>query len=91
MRFNCSHYPNGIKLVDLISRFVFQKIYADESIGPKEKDRQMIRLITDMMSDPRIQASVIQMLEKHLQGTDVRKATHFVLMAMEVFFCFFFC
>ena len=44
----------------------------------------MIRLITDMMSDPRIQARVIQMLEKHLQGTDVRKATHLVLMAMEV-------
>ena len=53
-------------------------------MGPKEKDRQMIRLITDMMSDPRVQASIVKMLEKHLKSTDVRKATHLVLMAMEV-------
>lgn len=43
----------------------------------------MIQLITAMMSDPRIQNSIIQMLEKHLRNTDVRKATHLVLMAME--------
>jgi len=82
-----SSEPKSEKLteLDITKEFIpkFQKIYSDESTDSKEKDRQMIRLITDMMSDPRIQASVIRMLEKYLQGTDVRKATHFVLMAME--------
>ena len=48
-----------------------------------DKDRKMIQLITDMMSDPRIQSSIIKMLEKHLKDMNVRKATHLVLMAME--------
>jgi len=61
----------------------FQKIYADKSLDSKEKDRKMIQLITDMMSDPRIQSSIIKMLEKHLKDMNVRKATHLVLMAME--------
>jgi len=70
---------------DITKEFLpkFQKIYSEKSTGPKEKDRQMIQLITAMMSDPRIQTSIIQMLEKHLRNTDVRKATHLVLMAME--------
>merc|ERR1712218_106139 len=61
----------------------FQKIYADKSLDSKEKDRKMIQLITDMMSDPRIQSSIIKMLEKHLKDMNVKKATHLVLMAME--------
>merc|ERR1712018_706889 len=60
----------------------FQKIYADKTIDSKEKDK-MIQLITDMMSDPRIQSSIIKMLEKHLKDMNVKKATHLVLMAME--------
>ena len=80
---------NRIKLNNLINLLHLQKIYSDESIDSKEKDRQMIRLITDMMSDPRIQARVIRMLEKYLQGTDARTATHLVLMAMEVSFACF--
>ena len=44
----------------------------------------MIQLITDMMSDPRIQSSIIKMLEKHLKDMNVKKATHLVLMAMSV-------
>ena len=46
----------------------------------------MIQMITDMMSNPNIQESIISLLENHLKKMDVRMATHLVLMGMKVFF-----
>ena len=46
----------------------------------------MIKLITDVMSDPRIQPSIIALLESKLKIMDVQMATHLVLMGMEVYF-----
>lgn len=44
----------------------------------------MIQLITDMMSNPRIQSKIVSMLQQHLKKMNVRMATHLVLMAMQV-------
>jgi len=61
----------------------FQDIYSDKSLTSKEKDRKMIQLITDMMSKPVVQESIVGLLERHLKKLNMKTATHLVLMAME--------
>ena len=46
----------------------------------------MIKLITDLMSDSRVQARIIDMIESRLKTMDVEMATRLVLMAMTVCF-----
>ena len=43
----------------------------------------MIKLVTDVMSNPRVQESIIAMLESRLRMMNVKFATHLVLMAMQ--------
>lgn len=48
-----------------------------------QKDHKMIKLITDVMSNPRVQESIIGMLESRLKMMNVKFATHLVLMGMQ--------
>jgi len=61
----------------------FQDIYSDKSLTSKEKDKKMIQLITDMMSKPVVQESIVGLLERHLKRLNMKTATRLVLMAME--------
>ena len=61
----------------------------DTTLTSKQKDHAMIKLITDVMSNPRLQTSIIAMLESRLKRMNVKMATHLVLMAMEVSLDFF--